>query len=118
MLNVSLFLLVPHSVEADHRGGWTGLQARKERRRSKALIVKDRTLSAGATGAAAGKKLKASRKEQNIDENETGSSEEERERERKAKKAKKRSSKEMNQIIQAIPKARNVAESRLTVSLN
>lgn len=99
----------------------TGLRARKERRRAKALIVKDRSQSAGATGAAAGAKLKAStsrRKKSKRDEagSQGEQSEEVEEIERPKRKKGKASNVEINRVLQSVDKPKNVGGSRLTVS--
>lgn len=99
-----------------------GLEARRLRRAAKALIVKDRTQSAAATGATAASKLKAStsrskkkkRKEKAEAEggDESEPSDDDREWTRKKRKA---STAETNKILQSAKKPSNVTGSRLTV---
>lgn len=99
---------------------FAGLDARRERRRSKALIIKDRTQSARATGAAAAAKLKASTSRKKSkktaeadDGDETASAVEEDDRKKKKRRA---SNEEVNRHVQDVHKAKNVGGSRLTVS--
>lgn len=106
-----------------------GLDARRDRRRAKALIVKDRTQSAKATGKAAANRLKlaTSKSKSKLKstrpivpgETSSSSSSDVEEVVEKKKEKKRNGMKEMNQLIQGGKKAGNIqgGSSRLTVRL-
>jgi len=100
---------------ADSALSLTGLQARRERRRAKALIRKDRTLTAAAVGTAAAEEVKASRRRQRAASD--GESDDDQENEGVARKKVKRTTKEgrSRKVVQEMGKAKNVTSGRLTV---
>ncbi|GAA5845518.1 hypothetical protein JCM9279_003059 [Rhodotorula babjevae] len=91
------------------------LQARRERRQAKALIRKDRTLSAAAVGTAAAEKVKASRRRRRAASD--GESDEDQENEGVSRKKVKRTTKESRsrKVVQEMGKAKNVTQGRLTL---
>lgn len=95
---------------------FAGLRARKERRRAKAVIVKDRTQPAKAVGVAAASRVKSSHRKS---KRQRGSDEEASTEEQPApepkKKKRKASNAELNKELQDGHKAKNVGTSRLTV---
>lgn len=97
---------------------FAGLRARKERRRAKAVIVKDHTQPAKAVGAAAASKVKSSHrksKRQRGSDEEASSEEQQPAPETKEKKHRKASNADLNKELQDGHKAKNVGASRLTV---
>lgn len=108
-----------------------GLEARRQRRLAKALVVKDRTLSAAATGAAAASKLKArtsrgkkekhktkrKRKADAASDESVGDDDSNDDERSGMKKRRKVSTAETNKLVQNTKKAANVSGSRLTVRL-
>ncbi|KAL8281114.1 hypothetical protein RQP46_006472 [Phenoliferia psychrophenolica] len=105
--------------EAEHM---ERLEARRQRRLAKALIVKDRTETAAKKGATAASKLKASKsrskkekrkhKDAGSDDDDSDASEDE---ERESKRRRKVSAAESNTLVQNTKKAANVSGTRLTM---
>ena len=96
----------------------TGLEARKERRRNKAFIRKDRSQSAAATGAAAASKLSITGKKKRERGEEESESEASEGRDRRGKKKGRRKTAEQDgrEQIQDLSRPAGVGKGRLTVS--
>ncbi|GAA5874710.1 hypothetical protein JCM16303_002960 [Sporobolomyces ruberrimus] len=91
------------------------LEARKERRRHKAVIRKDRSQSAAATGVAAASKLKASKKRRPEDDVGSNASEEGDKKGGKTKKGRRTAEQSGRELVQGLERPVAIGPGRLTL---